>query len=76
MRVKLLQGIGILWFAAILAACASSGDMHESADGGPHVPPFSQIKAAPDSFKGQTLVLGGQVLAARRMKDGTRIEVL
>lgn len=76
MRLKLLQGIGILWFAAILTACASSGDMHESADGGPHVPPFSQIKAAPDSFKGQTLVLGGQVLAARRMKDGTRIEVL
>ncbi|TKB87063.1 MAG: hypothetical protein E8D43_10340 [Nitrospira sp.] len=33
-------------------------------------------RRAPDSFKGQTLVLGGQVLAARRMKDGTRIEVL
>ncbi|MDR4480173.1 MAG: Slp family lipoprotein [Nitrospira sp.] len=76
MRVKLLQGIGILWIAALMAACASSGDTQTSGESGPPAPPFSQVKAAPDSFKGQTLVLGGQVLAARRMKDGTRIEVL
>ena len=57
MRGKVLQGIGIFWTAAILAACASSADQRESADSGPPPPPFSQIKAAPESFKGQTLVL-------------------
>ncbi len=76
MQVKLPQGIVILSIAAVLAACASSSGTVDSAQGGPQAPPFSQIKTAPDSFKGQTLVLGGQVLAARRMKDGTRIEVL
>jgi len=76
MRVKLLQPIGILWVATILAACASSNDLYESEPGRPATPPFSQIKAAPDSFRGQSLVLGGQVLTARRLKDGTRIEVL
>ena len=37
---------------------------------------FQQLKAAPDSFKGQSVVFGGEVLTARRMKDGTRIEIL
>jgi outer membrane lipoprotein len=76
MRLKLLQGIGIFWIALALTACATSADQPEPADAGPPSPPFSQIKAAPESFKGQTLVLGGQVLSARRLKDGTRIEVL
>ncbi len=37
---------------------------------------FSQVKEAPDSFKGQTVMFGGQVLNARRLKEGTRIEIL
>jgi len=37
---------------------------------------FLQVKAAPDSLKGQAVVFGGVVLTARRLKDGTRIEVL
>ncbi|MBA2485495.1 MAG: Slp family lipoprotein [Nitrospira sp.] len=76
MRVKLLQAIVMFGIAAVLAACASSSEPLEDAHGGSQTPPFTQIKATPDSFKGQTLVLGGQVLAARRMKEGTRIEVL
>ncbi|GAB1722340.1 MAG: Slp family lipoprotein [Nitrospira sp. CR1.1] len=76
MRGKLLQGLGILWMAAILTACATSADQREAEDVGAQTPQFSQIKAAPESFKGQTLVLGGQVLSARRLKEGTRIEVL
>lgn len=76
MRGKLLQGLGILCMAAILAACATSADQREAEDGASQTPQFSQIKAAPESFKGQTVVLGGQVLSARRMKDGTRLEVL
>lgn len=76
MQGKLLQGIGIFLCAAVLTACATSADQRESADGGPPTPQFSHIKATPESFKGQTLVLSGQVLSARRLKDGTRLEVL
>lgn len=76
MRLKVPQGIGVLAVGVVLAACASTNESQESSQGGPQTPPFSQIKAAPDSFRGQTLVLGGRVLTARRMKDGTRIEVL
>ncbi|WP_455389619.1 Slp family lipoprotein [Petrachloros mirabilis] len=37
---------------------------------------FPQVKAAPDSFKGQSVMFGGEVLSARRLKEGTRIEIL
>jgi outer membrane lipoprotein len=76
MRGKLLQGLAILWMAAALTACATSADQREGEDATTATPQFSQIKGAPESFKGQTLVLGGQVLSARRLKEGTRIEVL
>lgn len=35
-----------------------------------------QVKAAPESFKGQSVTFGGEVLSARRLKEGTRIEIL
>lgn len=76
MPIKRLQGIVLLSVAAVLAGCASSSDTMDQAQGGQRTPPFIQIKGAPDSFKGQPLVLGGQVLSAKRLKDGTRIEVL
>ena len=37
---------------------------------------FSQLKDSPDSYRGRLIVLGGAVLTAKRLKDGTRIEVL
>jgi outer membrane lipoprotein len=37
---------------------------------------FPQVKAAPDSFKGRSVMFGGEVLSARRLKEGTRIEIL
>lgn len=76
MRVKLLQRIVMLSIAAVTAGCSASSEVRDSTPDAPNTPPFSQIKASPDSFRGQPLVLGGQVLTARRMKDGTRIEVL
>jgi outer membrane lipoprotein len=54
-----------------LAGCAST---HEAEDG--QALTFLQVKAAPDSFKGQSVVFGGKVLTARLQKDGTRIEIL
>ena len=38
--------------------------------------PFESIKAEPEKFKGRVVVLGGKVLSAKRLKEGTQIEVL
>lgn len=56
------------------SGCASSGDLEEQAPASRIS--FAQLKAAPDSYKGQPVTLGGQVLSARRLKEGTRIEIL
>jgi len=37
---------------------------------------FPQVKAAPDSFKGQSVMFGGEVLSARRLKVSTRNDIL
>jgi len=57
-----------------LTGCASTQEAGESSDA--QALTFLQVKAAPDSLKGQTVVFGGKVLTARRLKDGTRIEIL
>src|SRR5439155_21633171 len=38
--------------------------------------PFESIKAEPEKFKGRMVVVGGKVLSAKRLKEGTQIEVL
>ncbi len=37
---------------------------------------FDSLKAEPEKFKGRVVVLGGKVLSAKRLKEGTQIEVL
>lgn len=59
----------------IAAACATAHDAGETAGGIPPIT-FAQVKTTPDSFKGQSVVFGGVVLSAKRLKDGTRIEIL
>lgn len=54
-----------------LAGCASKQEA-----GNEQAFTFLQVKAAPDSFRGQSAVFGGKVLTARRLKDSTRIEIL
>ncbi|HSF66774.1 MAG TPA: Slp family lipoprotein [Nitrospiraceae bacterium] len=54
-----------------LAGCASTQDAEKG-----QALTFLQVKATPDSFRGQSAVFGGKVLTARRQKDSTRIEVL
>jgi outer membrane lipoprotein len=54
-----------------LAGCASTQEAEDR-----QALTFLQVKAAPDSFQGQSTVFGGRVLTARRQKDGTRIEIL
>ena len=59
-----------------LAACATAHDAAEQTIGGTPSITFAQLKGAPDSFKGQSVVIGGEVLTAKRLKEGTRIEIL
>ncbi|HJT22356.1 MAG TPA: Slp family lipoprotein [Nitrospira sp.] len=62
----------------LLVASAGCASTDQGGAASPETNPisFAQLKAAPDSFKGQAVVFGGEVLAARRTKDSTRIEVL
>ena len=57
-----------------LTGCASTQEAGDGSDA--QAPTFLQVKAAPNSFEGQSVVFGGKVLTARRQKDGTRIEIL
>jgi len=59
-----------------LAGCASTQEAGDGSDAQTQALTFLQVKAAPDSFRGQSAVFGGKVLTARRQKDGTRIEIL
>jgi outer membrane lipoprotein len=63
--------ISIIALLITLTGCAS---MQEAQDKQAFT--FLQVKAAPDSFKGQSAVFGGKVLTARRQKDSTKIEIL
>ena len=37
---------------------------------------FQQLRESPDSYTGRLVVLGGQVLKAKRLRDGTQLEIL
>lgn len=37
---------------------------------------FQELVAAPESYQGRLMVLGGEVLKAKRVKEGTQIEIL
>ena len=64
----LLSALALL---VTLAGCASTQEAENRQS-----LTFLQVKAAPDSFKGQSVVFGGKVLTARRQKDSTKIEIL
>ena len=69
----------LLSTVAVLVTLAGCASMQEAGDGTDAQTPaltFLQVKAAPNSFRGQSVVFGGKVLTARRQKDGTRIEIL
>jgi outer membrane lipoprotein len=63
--------------AFALSGCASSDVIPDSLE--PQIDKgltFDQVIGSPDSYRGRTFVVGGEVLKARRLKDGTQIEVL
>lgn len=58
----------------ILIGCATTETLDEGSPANQVT--FVQVKAAPDSYRGQSVIFGGEVLSARRLKDATRIEIL
>lgn len=71
------MGFGSLLLAAILAGCASGSIVPDALQAQlDKTLTFPQLRESPDSYRGHLLVLGGEVLSAKRLKDGTRIEVL
>jgi outer membrane lipoprotein len=68
--------IGLMF---LLVGCATHYQDTLPPDLTEHIDPsltFPQIKQSPDSFKGKHVILGGQVLEARRLKDSTRLTIL
>lgn len=37
---------------------------------------FTEVLASPDSYRGRLMMLGGEILKARRLKEGTQVELL
>ena len=62
----------VLSVLLILSGCATTDDLEPA---GPRVT-YAQLKTAPETYKGQTVTLGGKVLSAKRLKEETRIEIL
>ncbi|MDC8446933.1 MAG: Slp family lipoprotein [Nitrospira sp.] len=60
----------------MLTGCALTGDQAGTLPSGASSVSYAQVKAAPESYSGQPVTFGGKVLGARRLKEGTRIEIL
>lgn len=37
---------------------------------------FTEVLASPESYKGRLILLGGEILKAKRLKEGTQVELL
>ncbi len=55
----------------VFSGCATTADQADSSQLS-----FAQVKAEPNSFYAQPVTFGGKVLGAKRLKEGTRIEIL
>ncbi len=67
------------WWAVLvlITACSSQRVIPEELE--PLVDraiPFHEVAVAPDSYRGKIVVFGGEVLKAKRLKNGTQIELL
>jgi outer membrane lipoprotein len=67
------------WLVAsiLLSACSSQRIVPESMESlVDRTVSFQDVLASPESYKGRVLVLGGEVLKAKRLQDSTQIELL
>lgn len=67
--------LAALLFFLFVAGCASTQESADAPETGAHVA-FQDLKATPDAYRGKAVHFGGAVLSAKRLKDGTRIEIL
>lgn len=74
--MRLLPYAGLAAVFVILSGCALTRDQADTLPSGAPQIGSAQVKAAPESYNGQTVTFGGKVLGARRLKEGTRIEIL
>ncbi|HKW87064.1 MAG TPA: Slp family lipoprotein [Nitrospiraceae bacterium] len=68
-----------VWAAtvALLTSCTSTNTIPDSLQAQiDHTLTFTQLKESPSSYRGRLVLFGGEVLTAKRLKEGTRIEVL
>ena len=71
------MGWGGCALAMLLAGCASGSVVPASLQAQiDKTLTFPQLRESPDAYRGHLMVLGGEVLSAKRLKDGTRIELL
>jgi outer membrane lipoprotein len=67
------------WFVAciLLVGCSSQRIVPESMESlVDRTVSFRDLLVSPESYKGRVLVLGSKVLNAKRLRDGTQIELL
>lgn len=74
--MRLFPYTGLVSAFVIFTGCALTGDQAETLPSGAPSITYEQVKAAPESYNGQSVTFGGKVLGARRLKEGTRIEIL
>ena len=76
MRLKLRMSWSLVALV-LVAACSSQQVIPEALE--PLVDravTFREVADAPDSYQGKIVVFGGEVLKAKRLKNGTQIELL
>jgi outer membrane lipoprotein len=78
MNINWIRVVAVLWWsAAMITGCASHVVVPEALEAQlAKDVTFAQILAAPESFIGKRIVIGGEVLKAKRTEAGTLIEVL
>jgi len=77
MWIRFLK-VWVLILSLIAVGCSSSPvGIPETLD--PHIDKnvtFTEVLASPESYKGRIILLGGEILKAKRLKKGTQVELL
>jgi outer membrane lipoprotein len=63
----------LAWMVLVSSGCAVTDSEFEV---GPPRLTYLQLHDSPETYRGQPVTLGGKVLSAKRLKEGTRIEIL
>lgn len=74
--MRTLRYVCVISISVLLSGCALTGKQTDTLPSGSPQISYAQVKSTPESYGGQSVTFGGKVLAARRLKEGTRIEIL